>query len=43
MAGAGGVIRDSGGTIIFLYVGRIGNSKNNTTEFGAMELDLDIL
>jgi ribonuclease HI len=41
--GEGGVIRDSGGTIIHLYVGSIGNSTNNATEFGAMELHLDIM
>jgi ribonuclease HI len=43
LAGAGGVIRDSGGIIIRLYVGSIGNSTNNATEFGALELGLEIL
>jgi hypothetical protein len=43
VAGAGGVIRDSGGTILRLYAGSIGNSTNNATEFGALELGLEIL
>ena len=43
VAGEGGVIRDSGGNIIHLYAGSIGNSKNNATEFRALELDLEIL
>jgi ribonuclease HI len=43
VAGAGGVIRDSGGTIIRLYAGSIGNSTNNAVEFGALELGLEIL
>jgi ribonuclease HI len=43
MTGMGGVIRDSGGNIIRLYVGSLGNSTNNATEFGALELGLEIL
>jgi ribonuclease HI len=39
----GGVIRDSGGNIIRLYIESMGNSTNNTTEFGALELGLEIL
>ena len=39
----GGVIRDSGGNIIWLYVGSMGNSTNNTTEFGELELGLEII
>jgi hypothetical protein len=42
VAGAGGVIRDSGGNIIRLYTGSMGNSTNNT-KFGALELGLEIL
>jgi hypothetical protein len=43
VAGAGGVIRDSGGNIIRLYVRSMGNSTNNVAEFGALELGLEIL
>jgi ribonuclease HI len=43
MTGMGGVIRDSGGNIIRLYVGSLRNSTNNTAEFGALELGLEIL
>jgi ribonuclease HI len=43
VAGAGGVIRDSGGNIIQLYAGSMGNSTNNAVEFGALELGLEIL
>jgi ribonuclease HI len=43
MTGMGGVIRDSGGNIIRLYAGSLGNSTNNAAEFGAMELNLEIL
>jgi hypothetical protein len=39
----GGEIRDSKGNIIWLYVGSLGNSTNNTVEFGALETDLEIL
>jgi ribonuclease HI len=42
VAGVGGVIRDNGGNIIRLYVGSMGNSTNNATEFGALELGLEI-
>jgi ribonuclease HI len=43
MIGMGGVIRDSDDNIIRLYAGSMGNSTNNTTEFGALEIDLEIL
>jgi ribonuclease HI len=43
VAGMGGVIRDSGGNIIQLYVGSMGNSTKNVVEFGALELGLEIL
>jgi ribonuclease HI len=43
MTGMGGVIRDSGGNIIRLYAGSMGNSTNNAAEFGALELGLEIL
>jgi hypothetical protein len=43
VAGMGGVIRDSGGNIIRLYAGSMGNSTNNATEFGALEISLRIL
>jgi ribonuclease HI len=43
MTGMGGVIRDSGGNIIRLYAGSMGNSTNNATKFGALELSLKIL
>jgi hypothetical protein len=43
VAGMGGVIRDSGGNIIRLYAGSMGNSTNNAAEFGALELGLEIL
>jgi hypothetical protein len=43
MTGMGGVIRDSGGNIIRLYAGSMGNSTNNAAEFGALEFDLEIL
>jgi ribonuclease HI len=43
MTGMGGVIRDSGGNIIWLYAGSLGNSTNNAAEFGALELGLEIL
>jgi ribonuclease HI len=43
VAGAGGVIRDSGGNIIRLYMGSMGNSTNNVEEFGVLELGLEIL
>jgi len=39
----GGVIRDSGGNIIFLYARSMGNSTNNAVEFGALEFGLEIL
>jgi ribonuclease HI len=39
----GGAIKDSGGNIIRLYAGSMGNSTNNATEFGALELGLEIL
>jgi ribonuclease HI len=41
--GMGGVIRDSKGNIIWLYVGILGNSTNNAAEFGALEIGLEIL
>jgi hypothetical protein len=40
VAGMGGVIRDSDGNVIQLYAGSMGNSTNNTTKFGALELGL---
>ena len=43
MTWMGGVIRYSGGNIIQLYDGSMGNSTNNTAEFGALELGLEIL
>jgi ribonuclease HI len=43
VAGMGGVIRDSDGNIIKLYVGSMGNSTNNAVKFGALELGLEIL
>jgi ribonuclease HI len=43
VAGMGGVIGDSGGNIIQLYAGSMGNSTNNATEFGALEIGLEIL
>jgi ribonuclease HI len=43
VAGARGVIRESGGNIIRLYVGNMGNTTNNAMEFEAMELGLKIL
>jgi ribonuclease HI len=43
MTGMGGVIRDSGGNIIRLYDGSLGNSTNNTRKFGALDLGLEIL
>ena len=43
VASAGGVIRDSEGTIIRTYVGSIGNSTNNAVEFDALELSVEIL
>jgi ribonuclease HI len=39
----GGVIKDSGGKIIRLHVGSMGNSTNNAAKFGALELGLEIL
>jgi ribonuclease HI len=39
----GGVIKDSGGNIIWLYPGSMGNSTNNAMEFGALKLGLKIL
>jgi ribonuclease HI len=39
----GGVIRDIGGNIIWLYAGSMGKSTNDATKFGAMELGLEIL
>jgi hypothetical protein len=41
--GMGGVIRDSKGNIIWLYVGSLGNSTNNIAEFEALETDLYII
>jgi hypothetical protein len=43
MTGMGGVIRDSDGNIIWLYVGSLGNSTNDAVEFGALETGLEIL
>jgi ribonuclease HI len=43
MTGMGGVIRDSYGNIIWLYVGILGNSTNNAMEFRALETNLEIL
>jgi ribonuclease HI len=43
LVGASRVIRDSGGIIIRVYVGSIGNSTNNAAKFGALELGLEIL
>jgi len=42
-ASAGGVIRDSSGKIICLYVVSIGNTTNNAAEFGVLEQGLEIL
>jgi len=39
----GGVIRDSGGNIIQLYGRIFGNSTNNVSKFGDLELGLKIL
>jgi len=39
----GGVIRDSDENIIWFYTGSMGNSTNNTVEFGALETGLEIL
>jgi hypothetical protein len=39
----GGVIKNSGGNIIRLYIGSLENSTNNAVEFGALELGLEIL
>jgi ribonuclease HI len=39
----GGAIRDSQGKIIQLYTRSLGNSTNNTAEFGALETGLEIL
>jgi hypothetical protein len=38
--GAGGVIKDSGRKIIFLYSTSIGNTTNNAMEFGYLERGL---
>jgi hypothetical protein len=43
MTRMGGVIRDSGGNIIWLYVGSMGKSTKNTVEFRALEIGLEIL
>jgi ribonuclease HI len=43
MTGMGGVIRDSGGNIIWMYTGSMGKSINNGVEFGALEISLEIL
>jgi ribonuclease HI len=43
VARMGGVIKYSGGNIIWLYAGSMGNSINNAVEFGALELGLEIL
>jgi len=43
MTGMGGVIRDSGSNIIWLYAGSMGKSTNNTSEFGSLEIALNIL
>jgi ribonuclease HI len=43
VVGVGGVIIDSGGNIFRLYAANMGNSTNNATEFGALELGLEIL
>ena len=43
MTGMGGVIRDSGSNIIWLYVGSMGKSTNNAAEFRAPENGLEIL
>ena len=39
----GGVIRDSKGNIIWLYVGSLRNATNNVVKFKALKTDLDIL
>jgi ribonuclease HI len=43
VAGAGGVIKDNGGTIIRIYTRNMGNSTKNADEFGALERGLKIL
>jgi hypothetical protein len=43
MTRMGGVIRDSGGNIIWLYARSMGKSTNNAVEFGALEIGLEIL
>jgi ribonuclease HI len=43
MTRMGRVIRDSGGNIIRLYAGSLGNTTNNAAEFRALELSLKIL
>jgi ribonuclease HI len=43
VVGTGGLNRDSGGNIIRLYAGSMGNSTSNATEFVALKLDLEIL
>jgi ribonuclease HI len=43
VAGEGGVIKDNGGSIILLYARSMGNSTNNMTKFGALELGLETL
>jgi hypothetical protein len=43
VAGMGGVIKNSDGNIIRLYVGSMGNSTNNAAEFGSLEIGLEIL
>jgi ribonuclease HI len=43
MTGMGRVIRDSGGNIITLYAGSLGNATNNAVEFRSLELSLKIL
>jgi ribonuclease HI len=39
----GGLIKDNKGNIIRLYTGSLEDSTNNAAEFGALEIDLDIL
>jgi ribonuclease HI len=43
MTGMGGVIRDSGENIIWLYTDSMGKSTNNAVEFEALEIGLEII
>jgi ribonuclease HI len=43
ITGMGGVIRDSGRNIIWLYTGSMGKSTNNVAKFIALDIGLEIL